>query len=152
MPSWRDPERPYEELEELLADLWRGPRFAAMRRAFRPRIDIFRTDGAAGEPSTITVVVELAGIDPEEVELVLLDRTLVIAGRREPPHGEGPRSYYQLEIENGPFARKIALAEDVSVKTARATYVDGLLTIVLPIAQRPRRDVRVSIPVKGSPS
>jgi HSP20 family molecular chaperone IbpA len=40
--------------------------------------------------------------------------------------------------------RRISLAEDVDPEAAEATYERGLLTVVLPLAQKPRTG-RVSI-------
>src|SRR5947207_2071977 len=67
------------EIQELFADLWQVPGFAGMRRGFRPQCDCFRTD----DPPTLHVVVELAGVDPESVEVVASGQTLLIAGVRE---------------------------------------------------------------------
>jgi HSP20 family protein len=145
MPPRRDIGRLQDELEELFAELWPGPRFAGVRRGFRPHVDVFRTD----EPPALTVVAELAGVDPKAVELVLLEQTLVIAGRRARPHLDRRPSYYQLEIEDGVFERRIVLPEAVEASAVRATYERGLLTIVLPIAAQSPPNLRVSIPVRG---
>jgi HSP20 family protein len=146
VPGRRDIGRLQDELEELFAELWHGPRFAGARRGFRPRVDVFRTD----DPPELTVVAELAGVDPAAVELVLLDQTLVLTGRRARPQPGGRPSYYQLEIEDGHFERRIALPDAVETDAVRAAYERGLLTVVLPIAERPPQDVRVSILVKGA--
>jgi HSP20 family molecular chaperone IbpA len=42
-----------------------------------------------------------------------------------------------MEIEDGPFQRRITLAEDVDPNGGEATYDRGLLTIVLPLAPKP---------------
>jgi HSP20 family protein len=138
--------RLHDELEELFAELWHGPRFADAKRGFRPHVDIFRTD----DPPELTIVAELAGVDPGAVEIVLLDQTLTIAGRRIRPHPRRRPSYHQLEIEDGRFERRLSLPEAVEPDGARATYERGLLTVVLPIVERPPRDVKVSILVKGT--
>ena len=52
------------EMEELFADLCQVPRLVARRAGFRPALDVYRTD----DPPAVTVVVELAGIDPDEVD------------------------------------------------------------------------------------
>ena len=129
----RDIERLHEELEALFTDRWQGPRFAGQRRCFRPNVDSFHTD----DPHELTVVVELPGVDPASIALVVGERTLVIAGERTRPHAEG-RLYQQMEIEYGPFQRSVSLAEDVDPERAEAHYERGQLTIVMPLAQRPR--------------
>ncbi len=134
MHERRDVERIHEELEELFADLWQVPGFAGLRRAFRPHVDCYRTE----EPAAVTVVVELPGIEPEDVSVEVTERTVLIAGVRRRPPLTTRVSYRQMEIEYGPFQRRIALAEDVEPSAAEATYERGLLTVVLPLAQRPR--------------
>ncbi len=67
-----------------------------------------------------------------------------IAGRRPPVVAAG-RIYQQLEIEHGPFERVIELGADVESEAARATYVDGMLEIELPIARRNVRTHQVPV-------
>jgi HSP20 family molecular chaperone IbpA len=42
---------------ELAAEIWRLRRFGGLRSAFRPEVDLYRTE----DPPELTVVVELAG-------------------------------------------------------------------------------------------
>jgi HSP20 family protein len=81
------------------------------------------------------------------VQIVATGRVLVVAGERRRPRGDG-RVYQQMEIDYGPFRREVALPEAVDTAAARASYERGLLTIVLPLAQRPREGVRVPIEVR----
>ena len=128
----RDIDRLQAEIEELFADLWQVPRFTGLRHGFRPPVDCFSTT----EPHELTVLVELPGVDPEAIEIVVEERALTITGQRMRPRVTG-QVYQQMEIEYGPFARAIQLTEDVDVGAASATYEHGLLTVTLPIAARP---------------
>ena len=56
--------------------------------------------------------------------------------------------YQQMEIEYGAFQRTIQLAVDIDVEGASADYERGLLTVTLPIAERPARPQAVSIVVR----
>jgi HSP20 family protein len=138
----RDVGQIHEELEELFADLWQVPGFAGMRRGFRPQVDCYRTE----EPPAVTVVVELPGVEPGDVSVEVTERTVVISGLRRRPTLATRVSYRQMEIEYGPFQRRVTLAEDVEPAGAEATYERGLLTVVLPLAQKPRTG-RVTIQV-----
>jgi HSP20 family protein len=140
MHKRRDVNRLQEELDELFADLWQVPRFAGLRRGFRPHVDCYRSE----QPPAVTVVVDLAGIETDGVEVTVTERTVVISGERRRPALSCRVSYRQMEIEYGPFVRRISLAEDVDPEAAEATYERGLLTVVLPLAQKPRTG-RVSI-------
>ena len=140
MHKRRDVDRIQEELEELFADLWQVPGFAGLRRGFRPQVDCYRTE----DPAAVTLVVDLAGVEPEEISIEVTERTVVLSGVRRRPQHSGGVSYRQMEIEYGPFQRRVTLAEDVDPEAAQATYERGLLTVVLPLAQKPRTG-RVSI-------
>jgi HSP20 family protein len=135
----RDDERLRGEIEELFADLWQVPRFAGLRGGFRPRADCFRSD----DPPRLTVVIELPGVDSADVHISAAPRELVIAGERRRPDGTG--RYQQLEIDYGPFQRRIQLAEEVDPDGVTAGYERGLLTIVLPLAKRSERPVPIEV-------
>src|SRR5215471_3166281 len=131
------------EIQELFSDLWQVPRFSGLRDGFRPHVDCFRSD------TELTVVVELPGVDPDALELAVAEGNLFLAGRRERPRGEG-QVYQQMEIDYGTFRRQIALNADVDVTKASASYDRGMLTIVLPLAQRPPAAEKVVIAVMRS--
>ncbi|MBA2384632.1 MAG: Hsp20/alpha crystallin family protein [Actinobacteria bacterium] len=138
----RDIDRLQGEIEELFADLWQVPRFAGVRRGFRPAVDCFVTT----DPHELVVVVELAGIDPTTVEISVEERLLTIAGQRSRPRVAG-QVYQQAEIEYGAFGRRLPLAHDVDPAAASASYQNGLLRITMPIAKRPpaRRPIEITI-------
>ena len=140
MARQSDLDRLRSEMEELFADLCQVPRLVAPRRGFRPRVDVYRTD----DPPAITVVVELAGIDPDGVELAVTDGVLVIRGRRQRTAGRG-RTYQHMEIDYGPFERRIAVDVPIDSDAAQAIYDNGLLSIRLPIAGRAAGPVRVNV-------
>ena len=145
MPDRRDIGKLQAEIEELFSDLWQVPRFTGARRGFRPAVDCYRTEN----PPALTIVVELAGVDPDTVKVVADERALVVSGARRRPEAVQGRVYQQIEIEYGPFQRHIPLAADVDVKAADASYEHGLLTIVLPIAERPAGPVQLPVDVKS---
>ncbi len=138
-----DIDRLHDEIWELVDDLWHIPRFVSGRPGFRPNVDCIRSD----DPPALHVIVELPGIDPAAIKVVAADRVLVVAGERCRPALRG--RYHQMEIEYGPFQRRIALAEPVNTAAATARYEKGLLTVVLPIAARQPKRERVTISIGG---
>jgi HSP20 family protein len=136
--------RLHSELEELFTELWHGPRFTVPRRGFRPRIDVVRTE----EPDELRVTVDLAGVDPGDVHIVVHERALLVAGQRRRPHPDCRLSYHLMEIDYGPFERRIALPEHVDPEGARATSERGLLTVVLPVTTGPPHQEQVLIRVR----
>jgi HSP20 family protein len=132
------------EIQELFADMWQVPGYTGLRRGYRPQCDCFRTD----DPPALHVVLELPGVDPDSVQLVVTGRSFTVSGTRERPIVPGAR-YQQMEIDYGPFQRRLELAEDVDPARASATYERGLLRIVLPLAQQMTEGTTIVIEVRG---
>ena len=86
------------EMEELFADLCQVPRLVARRAGFRPALDVYRTD----DPPAVTVVVELAGIDPDEVDAAVVD-----GGRPPPPPPTPPAPPPPIKKHNKKNKRQI---------------------------------------------
>ena len=139
----RDIDRLQGEIEELFADLWQVPRFAGIRNGFRPAVDCFFTD----DPAQLVVVVELAGVDPDSIELSVEQRALTISGNRTRPRVPG-QVYQQAEIEYGRFERRISLEQDIDAGAAAAAYEAGMLRVTLPVARRARTGRAVIIVVR----
>jgi HSP20 family protein len=141
MRKRNDIDRLHDEINELVDDLWNVPRFVLARRGFRPNVDCIRSD----DPPTLHVLVELPGVEPSSIQVVAADRVLVVAGERCRPSLSG--RYQQMELEYGPFQRRISLAEPVDTAAATARYERGLLTVVLPIAAKAPKRERVTITI-----
>jgi HSP20 family protein len=139
----RDVDRLHEEIQELFTELWQVPRFLG-HHGFRPQVDVYRTP----DPPQLSVVVELPGVDPSAVHVVVDDHRLLIAGERARPRIERA-GWQQMEIEYGPFQRTIALPDDVDPAQASADYEHGLLRIVMPVVKKPQQGpVKVPIDVR----
>jgi HSP20 family protein len=132
-----------DEIDELFGDLWQISRMSGRRRGFRPQVDAFRTD----DPPMFTVLVEIAGIDPDQVNVTATEGSLVISGERRRQPCEGP-VFQQIEIEYGPFERLVHLPEEVDLSQAEARYERGLLTIAIPIAAKQTAPQPVPIEIR----
>jgi len=145
MDKRRDLEHAAEEIEQLFADLWQVFPFSrGLRRSYRPQVDVYRSE----DPPALTILIELPGVDPGEVQLVASPQALLIAGERRRPRDCG--HYQQMEIDYGPFQRQVTLAEDIDPEEATATYERGILTVRLPIAPKPAPRDSVAIKVRTS--
>jgi HSP20 family protein len=89
-------------------------------------------------------VLELPGADPASIAVLVAGRSFTVSGVRERPILPGAR-YQQMEIEYGPFQRRIPLDEPVDTSAATARYEHGMLTVVLPIAVSQPKLERVTI-------
>ncbi|MFP3936818.1 MAG: Hsp20/alpha crystallin family protein [Phycisphaerae bacterium] len=86
-------------------------------------------------PHEYCIVVELAGVDTEELDLHIEDDALVISGIRAapgaPPRGQMAR-LHMMEIDHGRFKRALPLPADADTEQIEATYRNGYLWIRLP--------------------
>ncbi|MFL6269908.1 MAG: Hsp20/alpha crystallin family protein [Actinomycetes bacterium] len=134
------------EIQELFADMWQVPRFSAgLRQGYRPQADCFRTD----DPPALHVIVELPGIDPASVEVVVAGNAVTIGGERTRPRVPGAH-YLAMEIEYGSFQRRIDLGTDIDPTNVTATYDKGMLRVTLPLAPK-APEGKVNIEVKREP-
>ena len=139
-------ERMRREMDEIFGDVF-GAALAPRRHGgFSPAVDVFYSD----DPPRAVVHAELAGIDIDDIGLEIEGRELVLAGTRRPAQAEG-RVYQQLEIDFGPFRRRIPLGADVVAEQARATYRDGILTVELPLVRPEKRMVPIDVGVESGP-
>ncbi len=131
------------EIQELIDELWQVPRFSGLRRGFRPQVDVVRRD----DPDAFQVVIELPGVNPNEDVSVYCDATtLVVVGERRRTCGG---RYFHMEIDYGPFQRRIPLREPIDAEAIEATYKSGLLRVVLPIAAPRARNVKIAVTRRG---
>jgi HSP20 family protein len=110
-------------------ELWEVARFSGLRRGFQPQCDCYRTD----DPPAVHLLLELPGVDPDDLRIVASGTALVVSGVRERPHPAGAR-YHQIEIEYGPFERRIELSEEVDVDAVTVTYEAGILQLEVPLS------------------
>jgi HSP20 family molecular chaperone IbpA len=109
-------------------------------RIYRPLTDIIETDQG------ISMMVEMPGVGPDQVEITLEHRVLTIRGKVEPARPANLELDY-AEYGEGDFERAFTLSEDFDPDRIEAEMRDGVLTVTVsraPEAQ-PKR-----IAVKGA--
>ena len=106
---------------------WRpvSPAAVLAQPRWRPRADVAETD------ATIAITVELAGVDPDEVEAILYEDALIVSGRRELPGPGMAGVYHAAEISQGSFRLEIRLPAAIATELSSARYDRGLLELVL---------------------
>lgn len=93
-------------------------------------VDVYHNDKEIVVKSTI------AGVKPEDLNIVVANDLLTIRGKREADSGINPSDYLYRECYWGGFSRTIVLPQDVKADKIKATIKNGLLTIVLPKTSR----------------
>jgi HSP20 family protein len=96
------------------------------RTWWRPATDVYET------PTAIAVTVELAGVDPEELDVQLYEDAVVIEGHRRLPAAEPGGVYHSAEIQQGPFRLELALPAAIDTQRVDARSERGLLQLTLP--------------------
>jgi HSP20 family protein len=96
-----------------------------------PALDVYE------DKDNVTVKVEIPGMKKEEIEISLHEGTLTLSGERknEAKGNYGDAQAIRTERFAGRFSRSITLPADVNAEAVKATYKDGLLTVVLPKAE-----------------
>jgi len=105
---------------------------------FHPPADICEND------NEIHLFVEIAGVDPEKIELRIESNRLILSGERKRPTG-GPETYHQTEILMGPFHRSFTLPANVDPNGIEAKQRQGILEVILPKRAEPSTK---SVPIK----
>ncbi|MDO8735704.1 MAG: Hsp20/alpha crystallin family protein [Thermoleophilia bacterium] len=140
-----DFERLSSEIEEMFFRFYGGPRLRVMKGgSFQPLTDVYYIK----ETNSVIVKLEIAGISPDDARLTVQDKTLIIEGSRVDPKQDGQKVYQQMEIDYGHFKRKIMLPVTVDADNAQASYLDGFLTIEMPVADKSASTINLPITVK----
>ena len=132
----RDVSREIAQFEMQGASAW------AVRYGWGIQFDPETGQNQLGEG--IIVQVELAGVQPEDLRLIVDGEYLQITGTREPPHPESPERYLQMEISRGRFERVLRVGVPYDPDRIRASVDAGILTIVLPRKARVVRKIEVT--------
>jgi HSP20 family protein len=118
-----------------LAPRWRGHvlGFVFGHPFWRPDADVCETG------RTIEVVVDLAGVEDDAVDVRLFDDALVIEGQRRLPPCQDDSVYHTAEVRQGPFRLELPLVAPVKADAVEARYERGLLRITLHKQEGARR-------------
>ena len=109
-------------------------------RGFRPAADAYFEE----DTREIVVRFELPGLVMEDIDLTVDRRELVVRGERSFPSGEA-RVYQQVEMDYGPFERRVRLLVDVDPEVTTATYEAGVLEVRLTLTPRDQGARRIEI-------
>jgi HSP20 family molecular chaperone IbpA len=108
-------------------DMWPSDRLRLLVQArWQPGADTYET------ASTVEIVVDLAGVDEDDVEVQVFEDALVVEGHRQLPACQEGAVYHAAGIHQGPFRVELPLPAAVDPEQAEARYDRGLLRITLP--------------------
>jgi len=114
-----------DELEVYFTEASKGRPVGFVASAkWRPPTDLYETVEA------VVVVVDIAGMAPDDFRIEFADGVLSIAGERPARRGER-RHYHAMEVQAGSFERRLRLPVPVDPGSMQATYANGLLEVRL---------------------
>lgn len=116
------------EMERLMDDVAsrKPPAVRFSPRTWQPAIDVYETD------NDVVVLVELAGVKQDEIEVIVNNNILTIRGDRRDKKRGIKRTYSQMEILWGSLQREIPLLVSVNTNQVKAFYENGFLEVILP--------------------
>jgi len=125
-----------DESEKAFGDFLpavRGDQFG-----FTPAVDMYE------DKNNIIVETQLAGIDPEKVDISIENNVLCLKGESEKKSEVDDKNYYRKEIRRGSFYRSIALPSRVDGDQASAVNEGGMLKIVIPkLAEQKTNKIKI---------
>lgn len=120
-------ERLRQRMEKMMGSLSRpGAATLCSGLGWRPSLDFYETT------EEFIVLVDLAGVQPKELEVIVEREVVRIAGNRRRPSDKSLTRIHHMEIDFGPFSHAFRLPAQVDPDGASSTYRDGFLTIRLP--------------------
>ena len=126
-----DPAREYSTLQDRMNRLFResyspeGPEEALTTTGFAPPVDIYEDE------HTITLKLEVPGIDEKDIDVRIENTTLTVHGERKIEKEEKEENFRRVERQYGSFTRSFTLPSSVDTGQVSAHYDKGVLKLSL---------------------
>lgn len=117
---------PFRDVDRLFQQLWNQP---TISRTMSMPIDAYRRG------DQFLVRVDLPGVRLEDVEITVEDNVLTLNALRPVPELSGDVETVVAERIFGNFSRQLFLGKNLDTARIEAHYADGVLSIVIPVAE-----------------
>jgi HSP20 family protein len=111
------------EMDRLFNRFWDPDSPEAPLGRWTPTVDLSETK------EEFTLRIEVPGMDPKDIQIMLQDQVLTIRGEKRRDEDEKEERFYRNERSYGAFARSVRLPVAVDAKKVVAMFKNGLLTI-----------------------
>lgn len=156
MPDSHISRNPFEGVTDFFTELSRMRELGAHGREHGPEARQ-RTHASAWVPTTdiyamgdrLVIRIELAGVDPENVDLSFANGVLTVSGNRTPEFDITEPTFYVRERFYGEFRRSITLPEGTRKEQIHAAFDDGLVEVTVTGASS-QADTRIELSDKSS--
>lgn len=123
-----------EEINKIFAEILNHLKISSSREYdFSPNMDIIETK------NKILVIMEAPGLKPEDINIHLSERWLIIEGEKKHQPTEGKPTFLLMERNWGKFYKAIPIPIPINSHTAKATLEKGVLKIIFDKVQEKRK-------------
>lgn len=139
----KDLQHMHSRLQKAIDDMFQQmpPVFVLSEQSWRPQVDMVET------ADTVTVLVNIAGVAKDDLEVEVDQHAMKIKGARKQPACAPGMKYHLAEIDYGRFERVLRLPRAINPEQVQASYANGVLTIVMAKRVPPKRR---QIPVENA--
>ena len=116
------------EVDRLFNAVDRPVGLRSVPRGTFPAINVY------DQGDTTVMVAEVPGVDPNDLELTVLNDTVTLKGDRRQDLPEEARIYRQERLQGG-FSRTITLPDSVNPDSVKAEYRNGVLHVTMDKAE-----------------
>ena len=122
-----------DQVYRLMSDMFKDAKLLGYQpdRCFSPPMDIYETE------ENLVVVMEIAGMKPENIQVTFEKDILSIRGFRNEPSSPPKTRLHQVEIDYGRFQRTLRIPFPLKSDDFKATYRLGFLVITVPKVKGP---------------
>src|SRR5579863_8582463 len=140
-----EPFREFSTLQDRMNRLFRdsfseGREEALTTSTFAPAVDVYEDE------HSITLKIEVPGIDEKEVDVRIENNTLTVHGERKFEKEEKEENYRRVERQYGSFTRSFTLPQTVDQESVSASYDKGVLNVKLAKkAEAKPKQIKISV-------
>lgn len=141
-PWESDLERLMDDFFDIRARGWWPERWSlsAVLEIEPPSLDSYE------EEDDLVIKAELPGLEKENIEVNVADRTLTIKGEKKKQEEVDEENYYLSELSYGSFHRSLELPVEVEAEKATASLKNGILEVRLPKTEAARlKEIKVAV-------
>ena len=125
---------PWREIEQMQNDMDRL--FNRIARYDRPAVaPEFPAINVWANEEGLVVTAELPGVNPNDIDISVVNETLTLSGMRQPDTLEEGDKYHRRERRHGKFSRTFQLPFAIEADNVEAVFENGVLHVSLPRAE-----------------
>ena len=121
-----------EKISDLLEDLWEKIGQHHHGVSGRSSSNVAPNTDLSEKDNVMTYSLELAGMDENDVEVIIESDRLIIRGEKQDEREEENENYVFKERRFGSFERSFTLPANVEQHKVKARFNKGVLTVTIP--------------------